>query len=84
MKVSHFSFCRRESAASTVPTATMKIIVDIDPGADDSMALLTLLQEDNVKLDIIAVSTVAGNADIENVTRNAIRTLQIAKRFDVS
>ncbi len=47
-----------------------KVIFDTDPGVDDAMALafLTLRPE----LDLIGVTTVLGNADIETVTRNAL------------
>ena len=47
-----------------------KVIFDTDPGVDDAMALalLTLRPE----LELIGVTTVLGNADIETVTRNAL------------
>lgn len=45
------------------------IIVDTDPGVDDLLALFLLLKSN--ELDIRAITTVAGNSTIENVTRNA-------------
>lgn len=46
-----------------------KIIIDTDPGHDDALALLLLLKSQ--QFDVLAVTTVAGNATIEKVTRNA-------------
>ena len=47
-----------------------KVIFDTDPGVDDAMALAFLTRRP--ELDLIGVTTVLGNADIETVTRNAL------------
>ena len=47
-----------------------KVIFDTDPGVDDAMALAFLTMRP--ELDLIGVTTVLGNADIETVTRNAL------------
>lgn len=52
-----------------------KIIIDTDPGHDDALAMLMLLQSN--KFDIKAVTTVAGNSSIKNVTRNAQAILDL-------
>jgi len=49
---------------------TRKIIIDCDPGHDDAVALL--LASAHPGLEILAVTTVAGNSSLENVTRNAL------------
>jgi inosine-uridine nucleoside N-ribohydrolase len=49
---------------------TNKIIFDTDPGIDDAMALLFI--EASPALDLVAVTTVYGNADIDITTRNAL------------
>ncbi len=46
-----------------------KIIIDTDPGHDDALALM-LLGKSN-QLDILAITTVAGNTTIEKTTNNA-------------
>jgi len=46
-----------------------KIIIDTDPGHDDAMALMLACK--SPELDVLAVTTVAGNSIIENTTRNA-------------
>lgn len=49
------------------------VIIDCDPGHDDMMALV--LAYGSNRLDIRAVTTVAGNNTIENTTRNALNVL---------
>jgi len=49
---------------------TQKIIFDTDPGIDDAMALLFI--EASPALELVAVTTVFGNADIDTTTRNAL------------
>ena len=46
-----------------------KIILDCDPGHDDAIALLVACY--NEKLDLIGVSTCAGNQTIDKTSRNA-------------
>ncbi len=53
--------------------AKIPVIIDCDPGHDDMMALV--LAYGSGKLDIRAVTTVAGNNTIENTTRNALNIL---------
>ena len=47
-----------------------KVIFDTDPGIDDAMALLYLNACNN--LELIAITTILGNADIDQCTRNAL------------
>jgi purine nucleosidase len=62
-------------------TAPRRVIFDTDPGVDDAMALFLLLQSPELTLD--AVTTVFGNVDVEQTTRNAIILLDIAGRMDI-
>lgn len=57
------------------------IIIDCDPGHDDAMAILWALSSD--RLDVKAITTVAGNQTIEKVTENALRILTKAGREDI-
>jgi pyrimidine-specific ribonucleoside hydrolase len=45
------------------------VIFDCDPGVDDAVALMVAFAQE--KLDILAVTTVAGNVPLEYTTRNA-------------
>jgi inosine-uridine nucleoside N-ribohydrolase len=61
-------------------TAT-KILLDCDPGHDDAIALLLALA--SPELELLGVTTVAGNQTLEKTTANAIRLLEFAGRRDV-
>ena len=52
------------------------IILDCDPGHDDAIAMLVAAGSPEIRL--AAVTTVAGNADLDNVTRNALSVARIA------
>jgi inosine-uridine nucleoside N-ribohydrolase len=57
------------------------ILVDCDPGHDDAIALLLALA--SPELDLLGVTTVAGNQTLEKTTANALRVLEFAGRSDV-
>ena len=59
-----------------------KIIIDCDPGYDDAVALLLAAGAPNI--DLLGVTTVAGNQSIEKVTRNALRILKLSGRDDIA
>lgn len=50
---------------------TKKVILDCDPGYDDAVAML--LAAGHPDIEVLAVTTVAGNQTIEKVTTNALR-----------
>ncbi|KAG5896290.1 hypothetical protein JTB14_008846 [Gonioctena quinquepunctata] len=61
-----------------------KIIVDVDAGTDDYMALLILLNADkNKELKIEAIVCSMGNTSLENVVINVVRLLEIVGRTDI-
>ena len=53
-----------------------KIILDCDPGHDDAIALL--LAAHHPALELLAVTTVAGNQSIEKTTQNALKVCSLA------
>lgn len=55
-----------------------RVIFDTDIGIDDAMALLFLHYAPTVSLE--AITTVTGNASVENTTRNA---LYVCERFNI-
>ncbi len=57
------------------------LIIDCDPGVDDAVGLL--LAFGSPELDLLAITTVAGNVSLERTTRNARILRQIAGREDV-
>ena len=60
-----------ENAA--VPSA---VIVDVDTGMDDALALLFLARDPRIHL--LAVTCVAGNTDVDQVVRNTLNVLHAA------
>jgi inosine-uridine nucleoside N-ribohydrolase len=57
------------------------ILIDCDPGHDDAIALLLALASPEVEL--LGVTSVAGNQTLEKTTANAIRVLEFAGHPDV-
>ena len=57
------------------------IIIDTDPGQDDAIALL--LAAASPELDLLGVTTVAGNVPLALTTLNARKVLELAGRTDV-
>ena len=53
-----------------------KIILDCDPGHDDAIAIL--LAHGSPAIELLAITTVAGNQTLEKVTRNALAVAGIA------
>ncbi len=60
---------------------TTPIVIDCDPGHDDAMAILLALASPEV--DLVGVTTVAGNQTLDKTTRNALVTLEIGGRSDI-
>ncbi len=58
------------------------IIIDCDPGQDDAIGLLLAMSSPD-ELDILGVTTVAGNVPLELTERNARLMCDIAGRADV-
>lgn len=58
-----------------------KIIIDCDPGIDDSLALMLAAKSD--QLDLLGVTIAAGNVDNKQCTQNALDVLHLMGRDDV-
>ncbi|KAJ7976101.1 uridine nucleosidase 1 [Quillaja saponaria] len=70
--------CNSMLAAGAVPD---KLIIDTDPGIDDSVAILMAFQTPNV--EILGFTTIFGNVSTEDATRNALLLCEIAGCPDV-
>lgn len=58
-----------------------KVIIDMDPGIDDSLALIYgLLSE---KIDILGLTIVFGNVPTDLGAENALRVLKLCDRLDI-
>jgi inosine-uridine nucleoside N-ribohydrolase len=60
---------------------TTPIVIDCDPGHDDAIAILLALA--SPELELVGVTTVAGNQTLDKTTRNALVTLEIGGRTDI-
>src|SRR5437764_2776726 len=58
-----------------------KIILECDPGHDDAIAIL--LAARHPAIDLLAITTVAGNQSVEKTTRNALKVCSLANIRDV-
>jgi len=59
-----------------------KIIIDTDPGQDDAIAILLALASPN-ELEVIGITTVAGNVPLNLTTLNALKILEVADKVNV-
>jgi inosine-uridine nucleoside N-ribohydrolase len=57
-------------------TRPAKVIIDTDPGVDDSMAILFALR--SPAIEVVGLTTVFGNASIDNATANALTLVGMA------
>jgi inosine-uridine nucleoside N-ribohydrolase len=52
-----------------------KVILDTDTGVDDAMAIILALR--SPELEVVAITTVAGNVGVAQCTRNVLRVLSL-------
>lgn len=58
-----------------------KIVLDCDPGIDDAVAILLALGSPEV--EVLAITTVAGNQTLERTTLNGLRIRELARSTQV-
>ncbi len=61
--------------------APVPLILDVDTGVDDALALLYAVASPEV--DLIAATCVMGNISVEQATENTLAVLEVAGRGDV-
>lgn len=57
-----------------------KIIIDTDCSSDDAMAIAMALNDP--AYEIVLITTVAGNVDVEQATMNVLTTIEYAKTYE--
>ncbi|MGY8827673.1 MAG: nucleoside hydrolase [Candidatus Latescibacterota bacterium] len=57
------------------------IVIDTDMGVDDALAIMLALNSPEVEL--MGLTTVAGNVPLEQGTRNALQVLELQGRDDI-
>lgn len=58
-----------------------KVIIDCDPGIDDSLAIMLALNSE--ELDVLGITIVSGNVHGEKGAKNALKILKKLNRLDV-
>ena len=66
---------------TVVGQTTSQLILDVDTGIDDALAILLACASPEVEL--VAVTCVSGNVDARQVARNTLAVLDLAGRADV-
>jgi purine nucleosidase len=59
----------------------LRVIVDCDPSPDDAVAILVALASPE-ELEVLAVTTVAGNVPVSLTSKNARKALELARRTE--
>lgn len=58
-----------------------KIILDVDTGSDDAVAICAALLSE--ELEVLGICSVGGNVELKNTTDNTLRVVELCKRPDV-
>jgi purine nucleosidase len=58
------------------------VIFDTDPSPDDAVAFLAAIASPD-ELEVLAITTVAGNVPVALTAKNALKALELAKRTDI-
>lgn len=69
------------AAAGAPGSVPRRVLLDCDPGHDDAIAIMLAVADPSI--DLVAVTTVAGNVTVEHTTRNALRVLDLVGRDDI-
>ena len=60
--------------------AKMKIIIDCDAGIDDAQAIMIALSHE---VDVLAITCTFGNVDVDQVSKNVLKILDVCGRTDI-
>lgn len=68
--------CSQEASKQYSFSEKHNVIIDADVAADDAMAIIMMAKSPNI--NILGVTTVAGNVDIDQCCNNALMSLEVA------
>ena len=71
----------RGDAAGGAAVNGHRVIIDTDPGQDDAVAILLALA--SPEIEVLGITTVAGNVPLPLTTRNALQIVELAGRTEV-
>lgn len=58
-----------------------KLIIDVDTGVDDAQAVMLALSRPDI--EVVAITCVAGNVDVDQVCLNTLKVLSVCGRLDI-
>jgi inosine-uridine nucleoside N-ribohydrolase len=58
-----------------------KYIIDVDTGVDDAQAIMLALSRPDIQ--VVGITCVAGNVDVDQVCVNTLKVLSVCDRLDV-
>jgi len=79
IKASKVGRCRKIIKAHIIGPSRKKVILDMDPGVDDALAILLALN--SRELDVKAITIVGGNVDADSCAQNAAALLTYLKKM---
>ena len=59
-----------------------KYIIDVDTGVDDAQAIMLALSKPDIQ--VVGITCVAGNCNVDQVCLNTLKVLTACDRLDVS
>lgn len=60
--------------------AKLKLIIDCDAGIDDAQAIMIALSQE---VDVLAITCTFGNVNVDQVSKNVLKTLEVCGRTDI-
>jgi purine nucleosidase len=64
-----------------ISSAERRIILDVDPGIDDALAMFLAMRSDELKIE--AITVVSGNVLVDLGAENALKLVELAGRADL-
>ncbi|KAM5157612.1 pyrimidine-specific ribonucleoside hydrolase RihA-like [Mantella aurantiaca] len=68
-------------ASKTEETQKKLLLIDVDCGTDDAQAIMMAIATPDV--EILGITCVGGNTELENVCKNVLRVLKMCNRLDI-
>ena len=78
----HSPKCTHISIMSSADLSRQRVILDVDTGVDDAEAIMLAVAQPH--LEVVAITCVSGNIDVQQVCSNTIRVLQVCDKLQVS
>lgn len=75
-----FAFNALQTSARRDP---IRLIIDADTGVDDAAAISWLLSQNKFPVDVVGITTVAGNTSVENAASNVMLILNTLNITDI-